>query len=130
MRRRHGGSFRACSFPSPADLLTVTAYVFAVLGVRSLLRSRSWQADITTTLDAFLIAGGVGTILWIYVMGPYAADASIPAAERLLNSLYSGLDIFLAAMVARVALTPGNRPVAYQLLALGGAAALLADTPP
>ena len=114
-------------FPSPADLFTVSAYVFLVLGLRALLQSRSFRVDITTTLDAFLIAGGVGTIIWIYLLGPHVADASIPLAERLLNATYSGFDIVVAAMIARLALTPGNRPTSYKLLAAGGATALLAD---
>ncbi len=113
-------------FPSPADLVTVSAYVCIVMGLRALLRSRSLRADVTTTLDAFLIAGGVGTIMWIYLMGPYMAE-SAPLAERLLNAMYSGFDILLLAMIARVALTPGNRPTAYKLLAIGGAGALVAD---
>ena len=113
-------------FPSPADIFTASAYVFIVLGLRALLRSRSLRADVTTTLDAFLIAGGVGTIIWIYLMGPYMAE-SAPIAERLLNAMYSGFDVLLLAMIARVALTPGNRPTAYKLLAVGGTGALVAD---
>ncbi|MDG2114798.1 MAG: diguanylate cyclase, partial [Actinomycetota bacterium] len=114
-------------FPSPADIATVMAYVFLVLGLRDLLRSRSFRADITTTLDAFLIAGGVGTIVWIYLIGPHLADASIPLTERLLNAAYSAFTILVAAMIARVALTPGNRPTSYKWLAIGGGTVLLAD---
>jgi len=43
-------------------------------------------------------------------MGPYVVDSSFPASERLLNSLYSMMDIIIVAMIARVALTPGHRP--------------------
>lgn len=114
-------------FPSPADFLGVSGYILLIFGLRALLRSRSLRVDLTTTLDAFLIAGGVGTVIWIYLMGPYVTDASIAAPDRLLNALYSGFDILCAAMIARLALTPGTRPTSYVLLAFGGALAHFAN---
>ena len=111
LRAVHGGLVGVeRPFPSPTDTISVGAYICVILGVRSLLQSRSRRADLTTTLDAWLLAGGVGTLTWVYLMGPYVVDSSFPASERLLNSLYSMMDIIIVAMIARVALTPGHRP--------------------
>jgi len=115
-------------FPSPADVLGLGAYAASFLGAHALLHSRSRTVTRSLNLDAGMIALGLGTFVWVYVMGPYVTDMSAPVAERVFNTAYSIGDLLLAFMIVRVALTPGRRPVAYYLLAAGAGATLIADT--
>ena len=75
-----------------------------------------------------MITLGLGTFVWVYVMGPHITDVAVPVAERVFNAAYSLGDLMLAFMVVRIALTPGRRPRAYYILAAGASATLIADT--
>jgi len=115
-------------FPSPADVLGLGAYVASFLGAHALLHSRSKTVTRSLNLDAGMIALGLGTFVWVYVMGPHVTDMSATVAERAFNTAYSIGDLLLAFMIVRVALAPGKRPLAYYLLAAGAGATLIADT--
>lgn len=106
-------------FPSPGDGILISAYVLLIVGMASLLKSRSMQSDLAATLDALLIVGGLGSAIWILMLGPYVADPATAIPDRLLNSVYSFLDLGLAVMVARLAFTQGRKSKSYQLLAIG-----------
>ena len=115
-------------FPSPADILGLSAYLVSFLGAQALLHSRSRRTTRSLNLDAGMITLGLGTFVWVYVMGPHITDVAVPVAERVFNAAYSLGDLMLAFMVVRIALTPGRRPRAYYILAAGASATLIADT--
>ncbi|GIJ48215.1 hypothetical protein Val02_51010 [Virgisporangium aliadipatigenens] len=95
-------------FPSVADAFYLTGTVLTVSGV--LLLARRWlRRDLAGMLDAAIVASGLGLVWWVFVIGPLAADASIPLPERLVGSAYPVCDLFLLAVVARL-LTRAGRP--------------------
>jgi diguanylate cyclase (GGDEF)-like protein len=113
-------------FPSAADAFYLIGAVLTVAGV--LLLARRWlRRDAAGLLDAAIVATGLGLVWWVFVIGPLAADASIPLAERLVGSAYPVLDLFLLAVVARLLTRAGRPPPSLRLVTVGVVAVLAAD---
>lgn len=101
------------------------AYAILAFGLArlALLRSRNRSRD--ALLEVAVVVLGVGSILWLYLMAPYATDSSIPLSTRLVTLAYPSFDLVLVAIVATFVILPGARSRAYWLL-LGGLIAALA----
>jgi signal transduction histidine kinase len=114
-------------FPSLADALYLPGYPVLAAGLAMLALSRSAGRDVTGVIDAAIIAIGFGLLAWVLVMVPYFQDPSLGLVELLVSLAYPVGDVLLLALVARLATTPGRRPVAFRLLIANLGATFAAD---
>jgi diguanylate cyclase (GGDEF)-like protein/PAS domain S-box-containing protein len=114
LMRSHGG---IPPFPSLADALFYGGYLGLIAGGASLVRSRSRRREWANLVDALILAAGVGLIVWAFIMAPYAQQGSLPILDRIVSSGYSGLDLVLLCVWARLATGPGARNPSYYLMA-------------
>jgi signal transduction histidine kinase len=104
-------------FPSVADVAYLLAYPFLALGFVLLIRERHPGRDRASLIDATIVTTGLALIAWVYLIDPYAGDASLSSAERLISVLYPLGDVLLLAVMVRLLVARGPRPPAYALLA-------------
>ena len=114
-------------FPSLADALYLPGYPALAAGLALLALSRSAGRDLTGVIDAAIIAIGFGLLSWVLVMVPYFQDLSLGLVELLVSLAYPVGDVLLLALAARLATTPGRRPVAFRLLIANLGATFAAD---
>lgn len=113
-------------FPSLADAFYLAACPMLVAGMLMLTRGRLGR-DRAGLLDAAIIATGLGLVWWVAVIGPLAADTSVPLLERLVGAAYPACDLVLLAVVARLLTRPGRMTRSLALMTAGTAALMLAD---
>src|SRR5215213_8986112 len=114
-------------FPSLADALYLPGYPALAVGLALLALSRSAGRDMAGVIDAAIIAIGFGLLSWVLVMVPYFQDTSLGLVELLVSLAYPVGDVLLLALAARLATTPGRRPVAFRLLIANLGATFAAD---
>ena len=105
------------AFPSVADLIALPAYALLISGEFALVRARRDRTVRANTLDALIVAAAFGFGLWVLLIAPIVADESLAVTARLLDAVYSFLDIALVATTALLAFGPGRRNRTYRMLA-------------
>jgi diguanylate cyclase (GGDEF)-like protein/PAS domain S-box-containing protein len=102
----------AAPFPSIADLFYLGQYPFYAAALFTMMRSRQPRTDLGSFLDATIITTGVGVLVWIYLLVPYADDPALSLAERAISVAYPLSDILLLLAAVQLAVTPGIRAFA------------------
>ena len=106
-------------FPSIADALFIAAYLGSGAALLLLVRGRAIggqnRADL---LDATIIALGLASISWVFLIGPNLASTALDLPSRLVSVAYPLLDIAMLALAIRLAVTPGARATSHWLLLL------------
>jgi signal transduction histidine kinase len=114
-------------FPSIADAFYLTLYPSLIGGMVLLVRRRSPGLDVASLIDSLIVAVGVGTISWIYLMAPYAHDQTLGLSTKLISISYPVMDLVVFVAAIRLAVGAGRRGSVFHLLFLGTAAVLIAD---
>lgn len=104
-------------FPSIGDLLYLSVYPFLIAGVLLLVRRRSPGRDRASFIDSLIIAAGVGTLSWVFLLAPYAHDQSLTLLQRMTAMAYPFMDLLLFGVAVRLAVDRGKRPPAFYLMA-------------
>ncbi len=115
-------------FPSIGDLLYLSVYPFLIAGLLLLIRRRSPGSDRASLIDSLIIAVGVGTLSWVFLLAPYVHDESLRLIEKLTAIAYPVMDLLLFAVVVRLAVGRGKRPPAFFLMAGSIAVVFITDT--
>ena len=117
-------------FPSAADALYLAGYPCIGAGLVILARSRAGSRAHAraSVVDAAIVTVAAGVLVWVVLVEPYARDASLPLAERLLSPAYPLMDLLLLTLLMRLLFTPGTRAAAFWLLAAGIVCNIVADT--
>jgi len=110
-------------FPSIGDVLYLSVYPFLIAGVVLLVRRRSPGRDRASLIDSLIIAVGVGTLSWVFLLAPYAQDESLALIEKLTAMAYPLMDLILLGVAVRLAVDRGRRTPAFYLL-IGSVAVL------
>jgi PAS domain S-box-containing protein len=110
-------------FPSIGDVLYLSVYPFLIAGVLLLVSRRSPGRDRAGLIDSLIIAVGVGTLSWVFLLAPYAHDESLTLIEKLTAMAYPIMDLILFGVVVRLAVDRGRRPPAFYLM-IGSVAVL------
>lgn len=114
-------------FPSLADAAYLGGYLVTICGVALMLRSRAAGSDAGDTLDAAIITVGLAIVVWVYLMEPYARDASLSLTERVVSISYPLMDVLLIALAVRMLLSRGARQPAFCFVSASLVLTLVAD---
>lgn len=115
------------SFPALSDLLYLSHYFPVVAGLILLIRLRTPRRDLTSLLDASVVAVVAGMLSWIYLIGPLI-DTDVPRLAWMASLAYPILDLMMFAVALRLLLGRGRRPVSFVLLSIWLLAILAADS--
>ena len=118
---------RELSFPSLADPFYLAVYPCLVGGLLMLIHRLDASRDRSSLVDSLIVAIGVGTLSWIYLMAPYAHDGTLALPTKLISIAYPLMDLLVLAVVVRLTVTAGRRGTALMLLSLGICALLATD---
>lgn len=113
-------------FPSPADVVYLSAYPFLVAGLVLLIRARRRGPDPVGRLEAGIATAALGLLVYVFVAEPILLAGDPPVSTALALG-YPVVDVLVIAALARLSLAPGARPVAYQLLVASMLLLLVAD---
>ena len=114
------------AFPSVADQFHLAFYPLLIAGLLLLIRERHERHDRAGLLDALIVTAAMATLLWVYLIAPYAADHTLSVLRRVTSIAYPAMDILVLAIVARMATGSHRREPAFVLL-LAAVVVLLAS---
>ncbi|MFB3737622.1 MAG: ATP-binding protein [Candidatus Velamenicoccus archaeovorus] len=103
-------------FPSIGDALYLSVYPFLIAGLILLVRRRSPGRDRASLIDSCIVGIGVGTVSWVFLIAPYAHDASLRMIEKLVATGYPIMDLALFTVAVRLAVGSGKRSSAFYLM--------------
>jgi PAS domain S-box-containing protein len=103
-------------FPSIGDVLYLSVYPFLIAGVLLLVSRRSPGRDRASLIDSLIIAVGVGTLSWVFLLAPYAHDQSLTLIQKLTAMAYPIMDLILFGVAVRLAVDRGRRQPAFYLM--------------
>ncbi|HEX3004191.1 MAG TPA: GGDEF domain-containing protein, partial [Angustibacter sp.] len=113
--------------PAPSDGVYLAGYVLLGAGVLVLARARRQSDHRVTLLDAAIVTVGVAVPTAVFLIGPAASDSSLSLAGQLTTSAYPLGDLFVLAVLARLALSPGASTAAFRWLVTSLVCTLGAD---
>jgi len=114
-------------FPSVADVFYLGAYPLLAAGLWTLIRHRIPGRDVSSAIDAAIVATGIGILAWAYLVTPYADDPSLTILEKTVSVAYPLADVMLLAFVVRLFAGPGIRNAAFHLIGASVVLTLIAD---
>jgi len=114
-------------FPSVADPFHLAFYPFLVVGMLLLIRERNEHRDRAGLIDALIVTMALSTLLWVYLISPYADNQTLSLLRRLASVGYPAMDILVLGVVARVAAGSHRRDPAFAFLLSGAVVLLLSD---
>ena len=104
-------------FPSPADAIALSGHLMLIIGSTLLGHLRSPDRDRAAIIDGAIIAVGLQTMVWAWLLWPYMNDGTIRIEERGINAVYAAMTMVVLATIGRLAVGPGARTLSYRLLA-------------
>jgi len=113
-------------FPAISDALYLLVYPCLVAGLWLLIRRRSAGGDRGSLIDSAMVAIGVGTVSWVFLISPYAMDPTLRPLEKATAMSYPLMDLLLIAFAVRLVMG-GRRSPALGLLTLGAVALFVTD---
>ena len=115
----HQDSLGTVPFPGLADVFYLAAYPLFAGGL-NLLRERR-DGGSGNLIDAGILGSSAGLLAWVFLVEPYAADASLTFGAKLVSVAYPVGDLILFAVVAWVVLSaPKSSPALRWLLVATG----------
>jgi diguanylate cyclase (GGDEF)-like protein/PAS domain S-box-containing protein len=102
-------------YPSVADLFYLLVYPCLALGLLLLIRRRSPGRDWASFIDSLMIAIGVSTLSWVFLIGPnWHMEGDL--LQRLTSMAYPIMDVLLVTVAIRLAVGAGRRVPAFILI--------------
>ena len=93
-------------YPSVADLLYILVYPCLALGLYLMIRARNPRRNWATVIDSAMIAIGVGTLSWIFLVSPNFHTGGGVLTE-LTSMAYPLGDLLLITVAIRLAVGAG-----------------------
>jgi diguanylate cyclase (GGDEF)-like protein/PAS domain S-box-containing protein len=115
-------------YPSIGDVAYLLVYPCLVGGLLLLIRQRSPGRDRDSIIDSLIVAIGVGTVQWVFLMSPVAHDSTSTLIEKLVGMAYPFMDLILLTAVVRLAIGAGKRAPSMYLMGAAALALFLTDT--
>jgi diguanylate cyclase (GGDEF)-like protein/PAS domain S-box-containing protein len=106
-------------YPAISDALYLSVYPCLVAGLILMIRRRSSGRDGGSLIDAAMIAIGVGTVSWVFLISPYVSDTTLSVPAKLVSMGYPLMDMLLLTVAIRLAFGAGKRPPSLYLMVAG-----------
>ena len=103
-------------YPAPSDALYLAGYCVMAAGAFQMVRTRRAGRDITTLLDALIIATGAAVVASVFVIAPLASDSDLSTFAKVVSSAYPIGDVLLIAVIVRMWAAPGARTGSFRVL--------------
>jgi diguanylate cyclase (GGDEF)-like protein/PAS domain S-box-containing protein len=104
--------------PTPADFIDMLGFLGCIVSTHRIGQVRDADKDPTTVLDALILTGGVGAIVWVGVLIPYVQDHDLSVAGRTLGVVLGVLTIWLVFAAFRLILGPAVKSASSSCVAL------------
>jgi diguanylate cyclase (GGDEF)-like protein/PAS domain S-box-containing protein len=114
-------------FPSIGDVFYLSVYPCLVFGILLLVRWRNPGGDRESVIDSLIVAIGIGTISWVFLLSPQAHDSTSNLIQKLTAMAYPVFDLVLLTVVVRLAIGGGRRAGSFYLLAAAALALFVTD---
>jgi signal transduction histidine kinase len=109
------------------EAIYILSYVLFTVALLRFVRARTAGRDLPALLDALTIGTGLGLLLWVLVLVPYARIPELSAATKIQTMALPLADILLLAMLIRLWSGSGERQVPFYLLGLATVSTLTGD---
>jgi len=114
-------------FPSIVDPFYLAFYPLLVAGMLLLIHERNERRDRASLIDALIITVALATLMWVYLIAPYADNQTLSLLRRLTSIAYPAMDILVLGVVARVAAGSHRREPAFAFLVTGTVVLLISN---
>ena len=115
-------------YPSIGDVAYLLVYPCLVGGLLLLIRRRNPGRDRDSVIDSLIVAIGIGTVQWVFLMSPVAHDSTSTLIQKLVGMAYPFMDLILLTAVVRLAMGAGKRAPSMYLMGAAALALFLTDT--
>lgn len=121
---------KALPYPGVDDLFRLAAYVCIGLGLLQLVRRRSPGRDWPAFIDSLIVAVGMGTLSWVFLMSPYFRAVEGGPLGNLTSVAYPAMDLVLLSIAVALRLADGSKrfPRALSLILAAVGVLLAWDT--
>ncbi len=103
-------------------------YPCTVAGLLLLIRRRNPGRDWAGLVDAMIVTIGLALLSWVFLISPYAHDATLHLGTKLVSMAYPLGDILMLGVAVRMAVGGGRRDAAYYMMISAIAAVLVTDS--
>ncbi|HXB14252.1 MAG TPA: EAL domain-containing protein [Solirubrobacteraceae bacterium] len=117
----------ALTFPSVADSFHLAFYPFFAGGLLLLIHERAEDRDRSALIDSLIVTLALATLLWVYLISPYANEATMSELGRLASIGYPAMDILVVGVLARLAAGCHRREASFNFMLCAIGALLLSD---
>jgi PAS domain S-box-containing protein len=114
--------------PSPVDALFMALYAGNCIAIGVFIRRERSGNDRQTLLDVLIVSACLGALSWVFLMQPYAQDAALSPAVKLVSLAYPALDLVLVILTLRLAFSGSRATPAKALLVAWACLQLAGDT--
>ena len=92
------------------DAITLPGYLLLAIGLSGLarVRGRGRSDELDAMLDGVVAALAALTLAWVYLIDPALFQKHSPLPVRFVLACYPAMSVFLVAIAARIALSPGQ----------------------
>jgi diguanylate cyclase (GGDEF)-like protein/PAS domain S-box-containing protein len=120
---------KALPFPSVADAVYLAGvYPCTAAGLLLLIRRRNPGRDWASLMDATIVTIGLALLSWVFLISPYAHDATLHLGVKLVSMAYPLGDILILGVAVRMAVGGGRRGPAFYLMVSAIVAVLATDS--
>ena len=115
-------------YPSIGDVAYLLVYPCLVGGLLLLIRRRNPGRDRDSVIDSMIVAIGIGTMQWVFLMSPVAHDSASTLLQKLVGMAYPFMDLVLLTVVIRLAMGAGKKAPSLYLMGAAALSLFLTDT--
>ena len=114
-------------FPSLGDVYNLAIYPCMIAGILMLVHRRTPGRDREGLIDSLIVAIGIGTISWVFLVSPIARDNLVGLVPKVVSMTYPLMDLMLLTVVVRLAIGGGKRAASFYLMAAAAVALFATD---
>jgi diguanylate cyclase (GGDEF)-like protein/PAS domain S-box-containing protein len=114
-------------FPSIGDVFYLSVYPCLIFGILLLVRRRNPGGDRESVIDSLIVAIGVSTVSWVFLLSPLAHDSASTLLQKLTAMGYPIMDLILLTVIVRLAIGGGQRAASFVLMAGAATALFITD---
>jgi len=115
-------------YPAISDVLYLSVYPCLIAGLILLIRRRGAGRDRGSLIDAAMIAIGIGTLSWVFLISPYVTDTTLSGLVKFVSMGYPLMDMLLLTVAVRLAVGSGRRSPSLNLMVAAIVALFVTDS--